>query len=191
MTITHDEPLVRVWRFTVDDYHRMAEAGILGEDDRVELIEGQVVPMSPIGGPHVGCVNRLNRLLVTRAGPRAVVSVQNPVRLDRHSEPQPDLAVLRPKADDYASGVPLAADVIVLIEVCDSSVRYDREVKVPLYAKAGVAEVWLVDLGARELRVHRRPSASGYSDVTTRRSGEVVSPLALADVTLTVDEVLG
>ncbi len=190
MTLIHDEPLVRRRRFTVDEYHRMAETGVLREDDRVELLEGEVVLMSPIGDPHAGCVNRLNHAL-RRVGERAVVAVQNPVRLDRHSEPQPDVTLLRPRADFSGSGTPDPTDVLLAIEVGDSSARFDREVKAPLYARAGVRELWLVDLGAGEVSVCRRPDERGYAEVTVKRRGDSLSPEALGDITLTVNELLG
>ncbi len=191
MTLIHDEPLVRRRRFTVDEYHRMAEAGVLREDDRVELLEGEVVLMSPIGGRHAACVSRLTHLLVPSVGPHAIVWAQNPVRLDAHSEPQPDVTLLRPREDFYASRTPRPEDVLLAIEVGDSSARFDREVKAPLYARAGVRELWLVDLGAGEVSVCRRPDERGYAEVTVKRRGESLTPEALGVVSLTVNELLG
>lgn len=191
MTMTHDETLVRRYRFTVDEYHRMAEAGVLHEDHRVELLDGGVVVMSPIGDPHAACVNRINRLLGARVGERAIVSVQNPIQLDSHSEPQPDVALLRPRDDFYASATPGPEDTLLAIEVGDSSARFDREVKAPLYAKARVRELWLVDLGAGEVRVCRRPDESGYADVSVKRRGDDLSPQALPDVIVRIVDVLG
>ena len=151
--------------FTTDEYHRMADAGILGEDDRVELLAGEVVRMRPIGGRHAACVNRLTRLFGERvAAQEAIVSVQNPIRLDPHSEPQPDLALLRWRADYYASGLPGSSAVLVVVAVADSLLDLDRTVKLPLYAAAGIAEVWLVDLGGETVEVHRRPGAGGRAD---------------------------
>ena len=154
----------RPHRFTTADYHRMAEAGIFDEDSRVELIRGQIVDMTPIGAPHFGMVNRLTRLLSVLLAGRGLVSVQNPVRLDDGSEPQPDVAVLKPRADDYGSAVPRPADVLLLIEVADSTLRYDRDVKVPLYAEAGIAEFWLVDIAGRAVEVYRRPKSGRYAE---------------------------
>lgn len=191
MTLLHEEPLVRRRRFTVDEYHRMAEAGVLHEDDRVELLDGEVVLMSPIGPPHAACVNRLNHALTRRVGDDAIVSVQNPVRLDRHSEPQPDLLLLRPREDFYASATPRPEDVLLAIEVGDSSVRFDREVKAPLYARAGIGELWLVDVGARDVRVCRRPGEAGYGDVTVKRGDDAWSPEALPGVSIALREILG
>src|SRR2546426_2118990 len=133
-------------RFTVDEYHRMAEAGIFSEDESVELLEGEIVEMTPISSRHAACVNKLTRLFTRELGERVVVSVQNPVALTETSEPQPDLALLRPRADFYAAGHPGPEDVLLMVEVADTSATSDRAVKVPLYARAGIEEVWLIDL---------------------------------------------
>ena len=178
-------------RFTVADYHRMVECGILSEDDRVELLAGQVVPMSPIGSPHAGCVNRLNRILSRALGDRVTVAVQNPTVLDDYSEPEPDVMVLKPRTDGYAAAHPGPADVLFLIEVGDSSVMRDREVKLPLYAAARVPEVWLVHLPADHIQIHRDPGAEGYSSLQLARRGETVTPLLLPDLALSVDDILG
>jgi Uma2 family endonuclease len=178
-------------RFTVEEYHRMGEAGILHEDDRIELIEGDIIQMPPIGGGHVGGVNRLTAVFTGRLGSRVVVSVQNPVRLSSGSEPEPDLALLRPKADFYASGVPQASDVLLLIEVADSSLAFDRDVKVPLYAAAGIPEVWLLDLANGRLRVFRDPEGGEYRHTAILARGEAVTPQAFPDLTLTIAELLG
>jgi Uma2 family endonuclease len=191
MTLMHDEPLVRRRRFNVDEYHRMVESGVLREDDRVELIDGEVVVMSPIGNPQAACVDRLTELLVLSLARRATVRVQNPVRLDDHSEPQPDLLVARRAEDFYASRCPGPDDTLLAIEVGDSSVRFDREVKAPLYARSGIRELWLVDLGAGDVRVCRRPTATGYADVGAKRRGDTLSIEALPELQLRVSEVLG
>jgi Uma2 family endonuclease len=178
-------------RFTVEEYHRMAQAGILSEDDRVELIEGEIVEMAAIGSRHAGCVNRLLRLIHPRAAERAVVSVQNPVRLGRHSEPQPDLALLGLRPDFYASAHPGPGDVLLLVEVSEASADADREVKVPLYARAGIPEVWLVDLEGEVIEVYRQPSAEGYRDVRQARRGEALSVEAFPDLVLAAEAILG
>jgi Uma2 family endonuclease len=177
--------------FTVAEYHKMAEAGILSEDDRVELLEGEIVAMSPIGSRHAGLVNRLNRLFSQRAGDQVVVSVQNPVRLGGYSEPQPDLALLRPRADFYTSSHPGPEDVLLAVEVAETSAAVDREVKVPLYARFGVPEVWLVDLAEDLVEVFREPSAEGYREVLVLRRGESLAPALLPDLLVPVDAVLG
>lgn len=158
------ETLVHHWPFTVADYHRMGEAGILGEDDRVELIEGGIVAMPPIGSPHGGRVNRLTQVLCAAVGVRALVSPQNPVALGAHSEPEPDLALLRPRPDFYTDSHPQATDVLLLIEVAESSLNYDLRVKVPLYARHAIPEVWVVDVAHRKVLRFSRPERGAYRD---------------------------
>ncbi len=173
----------RTW--TVDEYHRMAEAGVLREDDRIELIEGEIVEMSPIGPGHARCVNRLTAMLVPVAEGRAIVSVQNPVRLSERSEPQLDLSVLRWRDDFYPEG-PTPADVLLVIEVAASSLLFDQRVKVLLYARAGIPEVWVVDLDAGQVEVHTGASGGGYRDVRIVGSGDVLEPPGLAGLALDV-----
>lgn len=144
-------------RFTVDEYYRMAEAGILHEDDRVELIEGELIEMSPIGSEHAGCVDALGTLFHERLGSLVHVRIQNPVRLSQRLEPEPDVALLRPRADRYRDSHPGAADILLLIEVADTSLAYDKRTKLRLYAREGVPETWIVDLGGSRVEAHRRP----------------------------------
>jgi Uma2 family endonuclease len=177
--------------FTVAEFHRMAEVGIFSEDDRVELLDGEIVEMTPIGSRHAAIVNRLNRLLSRRLGERAVVSIQNPIRVGEHSEPQPDVVLLKPRADFYAAAHPGPEDVLLLVEVAESSAEVDRAVKLPLYAAAGVAEVWLVDLAGERVEVYREPAAGGYQQTLTLARGDVVSPQAFPDLRLGVAEILG
>ncbi|MCX7630669.1 MAG: Uma2 family endonuclease [Geminicoccaceae bacterium] len=178
-------------RFSVDDYYNMAEAGILGEDDRVELLDGEIVDMSPIGSEHAGSVNLALAGLVTRLPPRRyLVSVQNPLRLDRFDEPQPDLAVLRWREDGYARGHPGPADVLLLIEVMQSGRDYDRRVKLPLYARFGIPEVWLVDLSADRLEVHRDPAPEGYRTVAALARGQKLQALLVPELALDAADLL-
>ncbi len=150
--------------FSRDDYYRMAAAGILGEDDRVELIEGEIIDMAPIGSHHAGTITDLNARLQRALAGMALVSVQSPVILSDRSEPEPDLAVLKRRADCYRSGHPEPADVFLLIEVAETSLAYDREVKLPLYAAHGIPETWIVDLEGHQLGIHRQPAAAGYRE---------------------------
>jgi Uma2 family endonuclease len=177
--------------FTVAEYYQMAQAGILSEDDRVELIEGEIVTMSPIGSRHAGCVNRLNRHFSQGVGNRALVSVQNPIRLNDYSEPEPDLALLRPRPDFYTQTHPEAQDVLLLIEVADTSTEYDRKVKIPLYARAGIIEVWLVLLAEQLIEVYRQPAPDGYKQVQRLGRGQSLAPLALPELELAVAEIVG
>lgn len=158
------EPPIQHWRFSIADYHAMAAAGILGDDDRVELIDGEIIAMPPIGSPHGGRVKRLNGRLSAAVGDRAIVAVQDPIVLGEHSEPEPDLALLRPRADSYTDSHPVAADVLLVIEVADTSLGYDLRTKVPLYARHGVPEVWIIDiLHQRALRfADPAPAAGSY-----------------------------
>jgi hypothetical protein len=175
-------------RFTVDDYYRMAQAGILSEDDRVELIEGEIIQMTGIGSRHANTVTQLTMLFATRLAGRAVVSVQNPVRLSFYTEPQPDVVLLRPRS--YADAHPRPEDVFLLVEVSDTTLPYDRDVKLPLYARAGVREVWIVDLEAEAIHIYRAPAEHGFT-VTEHRSGDQPScPEAFPDVGLNVGEIL-
>jgi Uma2 family endonuclease len=184
--------LLKAYRFTVDEYHRMGEAGILSENDRVELLVGIVVEMAPIAPLHAGTVGRLNTLFSARLGNRAIVSIQNPLLLRAEdSEPRPDVVLLRPHADFYTRAHPEAHEVYLLIEVADTSVAVDRNVKFPIYARAGVAEAWLLDVSARRLEIHRHPAPHGYEDVHRLRRGEPVAPQAFPDLALTIDDLLG
>jgi len=177
--------------FTVDDYHRLAELGVLGEDDRVELLDGQIVQMTPIGPDHAGCVDELTRLLSRLAGSSAIVRVQNPVILGQRGEPQPDLTLLRPRPGGYRKAHPRPADVLLVIEVADSSLESDRDVKLPLYAAAEIPEVWLVDLVHEAIEVHREPTPEGYREMRTVTRGGTLASLQLPAVIMSVDEVLG
>jgi Uma2 family endonuclease len=177
--------------FSVEDYYLMAKAGILKEDDRVELIEGEIVEMAPIGSRHAACLDRMTRLFSERVGRQAIVRVQSPVRLGEHSEPQPDIALLRPRDDFYATAHPGPADVLLLIEVADTSIEYDREVKVSLYAQAGIGEVWLVDLVGESIEVYQSPGSAGYQEIRVVRHEERLAPKALPELELSASGILG
>ncbi len=169
----------------------MGEVGILTERDRVELIEGELIAMSPIGSEHAGTVNALNRLLVQAVGERGVVAVQNPVRLDDLSEPQPDFAVLRPRADDYRRATPRSVDVLLIVEVADTSLAYDRDVKRSLYARHGVPEFWIVNLAANEVEVCRAPTGDQYASVSQVGRDGILEPELLSGVAIAVAAILG
>lgn len=158
------EDLVRRHRYTVDDYYRMGEVGILAADARVELIDGEVIEMPPIGAPHASVVTDLQRSLERAVGDAAIVRVQNPIHLGRHDEPQPDIALVTPPASKYRTRHPEAADVLLLIEVAESSLRVDRDLKLGLYARCAIPEVWLVDLKAGRMTRYRDPSKTGYGE---------------------------
>ena len=168
-------------RFTVDDYYRMADVGILEPDDRVELLDGQVVQMSPIGIEHAHVVDTLTDMLFA-VRQKAIIRVQNPVRLDRENEPEPDLSLLKRRHAGYAHGHPGPSDVLLIIEVSDSSIIFDRETKLPLYARFNIPEVWLVDLQAERVEIHRSPSGGTYGDIRRISPPESASPEAFPDI---------
>jgi Uma2 family endonuclease len=183
------ETLIIRRRFTGEEFHRMAEAGILHEHERVELIGGEILKMNPIGGRHAACVREINRLLGRQVGDELRVDVQSPMRLEEQGEPQPDLAVIR--ARDYGDSLPTPEDVLLVIEVADPSLSYDREVKLPLYARSGIAEVWLVDLNAYAIERHTEPSENGYRLLRRAGRGETLESVVLPTLTLPVDAALG
>lgn len=171
------EPLYQRHPLTADDYDRMGQAGILGEDDRVELLEGEIIDMPPIGSPHGGAVKRIaNRLVHVVPEGEAIVAVQDPLRLSGFSEPEPDIALLKPRDDFYSARHPEPEDVLLLIEVAETSLRYDRDKKLPLYAHAGIPECWLVDLPGKTLWIYRDPDPEGYR---TARPAEDLSALSI------------
>lgn len=177
-------------RFTVDEYHQMAQAGILDEDDRLELIDGEIVEMTPIGARHAECVDRLTDLFFHTLGNAARVRVQNPVRLDEHSEPQPDIALVHRKPGLYASGHPTPEDIFLLVEVAETSSEPDRRVKVPLYARSGIPEVWLVDLEQETITAYLDPSSDGYRTAQVFRRGESLAPSAFPDRPISINDIL-
>lgn len=178
-------------KFTVEEYHRMGEAGIFSSEDRVELIEGEVVEMTPIGGKHLACVVSLNHLMVEAAAGRYFVSVQNPVYLGPRSEPQPDISLLAERPDPSSTTPPGPEKVLVAVEVADTSVSYDRDVELPLYARAGIPEVWIVDLDAPRVEVHSEPGDGGYQKVCYFARGEKVRSESIEGLEFGVSEILG
>lgn len=182
---------IKTRRFNVEEYHRMGEVGILGEDDRVELVGGELVEMAPIGTRHLSCVVGLTHLLVEAASGRWFVSVQNPVRLGRRDEPEPDLSLLKRRPDPGALAPPGPEDVLAVIEVSDTTLSYDRNVKLPLYAVAGIPEVWIVDLNGGAVEIHSAASPDGYLKSRSFGPGERVVSDTVEGLSISVDEVLG
>lgn len=177
--------------FSVEEYHRMMDAGILTEDDRVELIQGEILKMAPIGSRHAACVKRLNRLFSSIIGDRALVGVQDPIRIGHTSEPEPDVSLLTSSSDFYASTHPKPEDVLLLVEVSDTTGEYDRAVKVTLYATAGIREVWVVDLVDDRIDVFRNPVAGTYRTTFGIGRGETIHPELFPDLNLSADRILG
>jgi Uma2 family endonuclease len=178
-------------KFTIEQYHKMADAGILTEQDRVELIRGKIIEMSPIGLKHAATVNRLNQLFYRQLGERVVVSIQNPIQLNDNSEPQPDVALLKPRADFYENKIPTPEDILLLVEVADKTLRYDRDVKLPLYAENKIIEVWLIDVNNQFLRVYRQPQETSYQNIQKFTRSQNLSPLSFSDIIIPVDEIFG
>jgi Uma2 family endonuclease len=187
---TGDTPTER--RFTVEEYHRMGEAGILHEDDRVELLDGRLYAMPPIGSSHASRVDRLTRLLVLHVGDEATVRVQNPIRIGPDSEPEPDLALVDPNDETYRERHPQPEEVLLLVEVADATEDFDRSTKLSLYARAGISEYWVVSLPDERVYVHREPTEDDYGLRLTRKSGDAVTVAALPELApILVDEILG
>jgi len=177
--------------FTVDEYERLVQEGILTEDEHIELIEGEIVEMVPTGNHHSGTVKYLLSLLSQTLGASFVIGVRDPIRLPPFSEPEPDISILRARADYYRSRTPSPEDVIFLVEVTDSSASTDRSVKVPLYAAAGIPEVWIVDLAGSLVEIHTVPAEGAYIDVRVAKRGESVCPSFFPDLTIAVNDILG
>jgi Uma2 family endonuclease len=180
---------LRRHRLTVSDYHKMGETGILRESDRVELIEGEIFDMVPIGPQHAGMVGLLIQTLTPKVTGKAIINAQNPVILDEYSEPQPDILVLRPRQDFYRDTHPTAAGVILLIEICDTTVSTDRSLKMPLYAQHKIPEVWLIDLPNRCVELYRNPKPieRTYQQIEILREGKATST-ELVEVSVDVEE---
>jgi Uma2 family endonuclease len=178
-------------QFNVEEYYRMSAAGILSEEDRVELIEGEIIQMNPIGSRHAACVGRLTELLGERARRVAIVWVQNPVQVNDYSEPVPDITLLRRRDDFYKHANPQAAYLLLVVEVSDSTVNYDRKVKVPLYARAGVPKMWLVNQPEDLVEVYSRPADGAYQEARLVRRGESLTAAAVPGLALDAADVLG
>jgi len=176
---------LRRHKLSLDDYHRLGEAGVLGEDSRVELFKGELIDLAPIGSMHAGIVAQLNRVL-SRGVAEGIVQVQNPVSIGDESELQPDLCVLRQRKDFYKHALPTGQDVLLLIEVSDTTLAYDRDHKVPLYAQGGVPEVWLVNIPETVVEVFASPTPQGYSQISVKGPGDVLSSDRLPGISIEV-----
>ncbi len=185
-----DAPKKRL--FTREEYHAMGKAGILGRGERVELLEGEIVAMSPIGSRHAAGVDMLTKAFYATAniGDRAIVRVQNPAATSSTSEPEPDLTLLEPKEDSYASGHPRPEDILLLVEVADSSLYYDVNVKLPHYAAVGIPETWIVNLQDDQVEAHTEPSSEGYRASRIYRIGDTISPTAFPDLKISVNDII-
>ena len=177
-------------RITLDEYHRMAEAGVFDPESRIELVDGELIEMPPIYPPHASSVDAIVRLFTTRLAERAWVRCQHPVTLRPSSEPQPDVVLARPDARRYYDRHPEAPETFLAVEVADISLAYDRSKKAALYARSGIAEFWIVDLVHEELIVHREPAGAWYGSIETYRRGDVIAPIAFPGDAFAVEELL-
>ncbi len=173
---------------TVDDFHRMGEVGLLGPDERIELIHGDLITMAPIGGPHLYLVSVISQLLTMAVGRSAFVSVQNPISLPPDSEPQPDIALLRAEFWQRVA-VPTVADVLLVIEVADTTLGQDRGIKIPLYARHSIPEAWLFDVNSQRATLYRDPKPDGYQTVLSPDVTSSISPLLRPDIALSLAEI--
>jgi Uma2 family endonuclease len=177
--------------FTVEEYYLMYESGVFANGERVELIRGEIIKMAAVGRRHAACVDRCNDVFAYKLGKKVLIRIQNPLALDNTSEPEPDVLLLKRKADFYESGHPRPADVFLLVEVADSTINSDRELKIPIYAEDGITEVWLIDINSACIEVYRHPTAEGYQEFQKFYRGQNLSILAFPDLSITVDEILG
>ena len=169
----------------------MIASGVFPPDDRSELVRGEIVEMAPIGLRHAACVARLTKLLTHKTGDAAIVWVQNPVRLVGNSLPQPDLALLRPRSDFYETARPMPSDILLVVEVSDSTLQYDTQVKVPLYSEAGIPEVWIANLQENVVEVYSSPASGVYGMVRRAARGQSIRLSAGLSATVEVDDILG
>ncbi len=176
-------------RFSVEDFHRLGTLGFFTEDDRLELIEGEIVDMAPIGSNHASILARLNKAITKQIGDNGLVFPQNPLKLSQNSEVYPDLTLLKPRSDDYRTTIPIAGDALLVIEVSDTTLRYDRSVKVPLYAHHGVPEVWLFDVENGKVEIFRQPSIDGYRMILRPENTETIVPEQLPEVRVDLAEI--
>lgn len=190
MNVAVAAPPIERYRLTSAIFHQMVETGILSEDDRLELLEEELVTMSPLGPEHMGIVNQIAHILIRQLERRAIVSIQGTIALDQFSEPQPDLAILAQRDDYYKHSLPRPVDVALAIEVAESSLAYDRAIKMPLYAGAGIPEAWIVNLVDRWIEVYRDPSPAGYTTMLKILAGKSINPQAFNDVVVVVGELL-
>jgi len=178
------------YRVSVKEWHKMGKYNIFPPETRIELIEGEIIAMAPIGATHAGCVFNLIEILSTQKGKAAQINVQNPIQLNNLSEPEPDFVLLRPNPQLYQNGHPTAADILLLIEVSDSTINYDRGTKIPLYAKDGIVESWIIDLNAKQVEVYLNPTRQGYTEKRIFLPGEMLIPSQLPHIKIGVSDIL-
>lgn len=180
------ETFPQKYPLTITHFQKMIATGILEEDERIELIEGELIAMVPIGPEHSGKTRRLIRILSQVLGEFAILDVQNPIILGLHSEPQPDIVLLRPRADFYEHATPQPEDVLLVVEVSDSTLKYDKNLKIPLYARHGIPEVWLINLPEKRVEIYLKPGPAGYQQVLQPKNDEIISPSLLPEIVIEI-----
>ena len=178
-------------KFTVEEYEKMATEGIIKPDEKVELIRGEIIKMSPMGTRHAACIDRLIQLLYQKLGQKIILRVQNPIRLNNNSQPEPDISLLIRRSDFYVAAYPCPQDIYLIIEVSDSTLDYDRYTKIPLYAEANIKEVWIINLKEECLEVYRHPLQGSYQDIQKYYRGEIIFIESFPEIELTLIEILG
>jgi Uma2 family endonuclease len=178
-------------KFTVDEYHNFIELGVFKPEERIELWEGEFVEMSPIGKRHAGCIDAVAEMLKDFLNKQVIVRTQNPIVLNDFSEPQPDVCLLKRRADFYRSVNATAADVLLAMEVSDTTIKYDREIKFPRYAENGIAEAWLIDLENDRVEIHTQPTVNGYKLVKILHRGDIAESTIFEEIKIAVNDILG
>lgn len=178
-------------KFTITEFEQMAETGIIKDEDRFELIEGELIDMGKIGNRHAACVRRLLRLLTQVIADQAIIDVQNPIQLGNYSQPQPDLAILSRKNDYYEAAHPTPEDIFLLVEVADTTIETDREIKIPLYAKHNIIEVWLINLNREVVEVYSQSNLNSYTEEKIFTKGQIISPISFPEININVDKIFG
>jgi Uma2 family endonuclease len=168
-------------KYSLTDYHKMIEIGIIKGEDKVELIRGEIVKMSPVGLKHATCVKKLNQLFSQKLGTKVILGIQDPIKLNDNSEPQPDVVLLKPKADFYATEHPKPEDIFLLIEVADSSIEYDQQIKIPLYAENNITEMWLVNINENIIQVYQNPQGKLYKNITNYQINDQINITIFSD----------
>lgn len=177
-------------KFSVEEYEKLVETGVLTEEENVELIRGEITEMTPIGRKHADSVNRLNRIFSKELGDQVLVSVQNPLRIEPESEPEPDIVLFEYRDDLYEETHPGPEDVLLIVEVAQTSQELDREQKIPLYAENHVQETWLVDLEEKQIEQFRTPSGDTYKEIRIYEPGDSISPSACSELEMSVNRIL-
>ena len=178
-------------RFTVEQYHQMIELGILTDRDRVELLNGEILEIAPVGRRHAACIDRLIELLMVRLASKAIIRTQHPIRLSHDSELQPDITILRLRNESSTTRHPQLEDIVLVIEVSETTLACDREMKIPIYAQGNIPMVWLVDLNAEVVEVFQEPTAQGYLSQQRSQRGQMLMLPNFSDLAIAVDQILG